>query len=115
MDKRTNIQFALRYIPVWRQVRILRPYSLPSRKRQLKGDPVVSDETVMYGHGNEIALQITDPSSHERGHSKTKSKAIVLGGGKKKRKKKNLVMGPKGVPDTETDRPTDRRSLHQLN
>jgi hypothetical protein len=30
-------------------------------------------------------------------------------------KKKNLVMGPKGVPDTKTDRPTDRRSQHQLN
>jgi hypothetical protein len=23
-------------------------------------------------------------------------------------------MGPKGVPDTKTDRPTDRRSKHQL-
>jgi hypothetical protein len=33
----------------------------------------------------------------------------------KERKKKNLVMGPKGVPDTKTDRPTDRRSQHQLN
>jgi hypothetical protein len=24
-------------------------------------------------------------------------------------------MGPKGVPDTKTDRPTDHRSKHQLN
>jgi hypothetical protein len=24
-------------------------------------------------------------------------------------------MGPKGVPDTKTDRPIDRRSKHQLN
>jgi hypothetical protein len=24
-------------------------------------------------------------------------------------------MGPKGMPDTKTDRPTDRRSQHQLN
>jgi hypothetical protein len=31
----------------------------------------------------------------------------------KERKKKNLAMGPKGVPDTKTDRPTDRRSQHQ--
>jgi hypothetical protein len=23
-------------------------------------------------------------------------------------------MGPKGVPDTKTDKPTDRRSKHQL-
>jgi hypothetical protein len=23
-------------------------------------------------------------------------------------------MGPKGVPETKTDRPTDRRSKHQL-
>jgi hypothetical protein len=33
----------------------------------------------------------------------------------KERKKKNLAMGPKGVPDTKTDRQTDRRSQHQLN
>jgi hypothetical protein len=32
----------------------------------------------------------------------------------KERKKKNLVMGPKGVPDIKMDRPTDRRSQHQL-
>jgi hypothetical protein len=33
----------------------------------------------------------------------------------KERKKKNLVMGPKGVPDINTDRPTDYWSQHQLN
>jgi hypothetical protein len=33
---------------------------------------------------------------------------------KKKKKKNNLVMGPKGVPDSKTDRLKDRRS-HQLN
>jgi hypothetical protein len=33
----------------------------------------------------------------------------------KERKKKNVVMGPKVVPDTKTYRPTDRRSQHQLN
>jgi hypothetical protein len=33
----------------------------------------------------------------------------------KERKKKNLVMGPKEMPDGKTDRTTDRRSQHQLN
>jgi hypothetical protein len=33
----------------------------------------------------------------------------------KKKKKKNLVMGPIGVPDTKTDRPTSRRPQDQLN
>jgi hypothetical protein len=33
----------------------------------------------------------------------------------KERKKKNLAVGPKEVPDTKMDRPTDRRSQHQLN
>jgi hypothetical protein len=33
----------------------------------------------------------------------------------KERKKKNVVMGPKGVSNTNTDRLTDRRSQHQLN
>jgi hypothetical protein len=42
-----------------------------------------------------------DDDDHAR--TKAKSKAIV-------RQKKNLFMGPKGVPDTKTDRPTDRRS-----
>jgi hypothetical protein len=60
----------------------------------------------------ETALQITDPSSRQRGRPKKKSKAIVR---QKKMKKKNLVMGSKGVSDTKTDRPTDRRSQHQLN
>jgi hypothetical protein len=32
----------------------------------------------------------------------------------KEGKNKNLVMGPKGVPDTKTDSSTDRRSQHQL-
>jgi hypothetical protein len=32
----------------------------------------------------------------------------------KERKRKNLVMGLKGVLDTEADRPTDRRSQYHL-
>jgi hypothetical protein len=33
----------------------------------------------------------------------------------KGRKKKILLMGPGRVPETRADRPTDRRSQHQLN
>jgi hypothetical protein len=33
----------------------------------------------------------------------------------KRKEKENFVMGPKRVPDTKTDRPTDLRSYHQLN
>jgi hypothetical protein len=32
----------------------------------------------------------------------------------KEKKKKNLVMGPKRVPDTKRDRPLDCRSQHKL-
>jgi hypothetical protein len=59
----------------------------------------------------QIALQITDSSSRQRWRPKTKSKAIARqkkGGGES-------GHGPKEVPDTKTDRPTDRRSQHQLN
>jgi hypothetical protein len=34
---------------------------------------------------------------------------------KRKKKKKELVMSPKGVPETKTDKPNDSRSQHQLN
>jgi hypothetical protein len=60
----------------------------------------------------QIALQIEDESSRQRGCPKTKGNAIFW---QKKGKKGNLVMGPKGVSDTKTDRPTDRWSQHQLN
>jgi hypothetical protein len=33
----------------------------------------------------------------------------------KERKKENLAMGPKGVPNTKIERPTDRGSHQQLN
>jgi hypothetical protein len=51
-----------------------------SRKRLWKGNPVVSDETVIYGYESsedhsQIALQITDPYSRQRGRPKTKSKS----------------------------------------
>jgi hypothetical protein len=62
-----------------------------SRKRRRKGKPVVPDEAAMYDYESsatltsDIALQITYPSSRQRGSSKTKSKAIFL---QKKRKRK---------------------------
>jgi hypothetical protein len=55
----------------------------------------------------QTALQITDPSSRQRGRPKTKSKAIFR---QNKRKKQNLVMGPEGVPDTKTCWLTDHQS-----
>jgi hypothetical protein len=47
-----------------------------SRKRRREGNPVVSGEAVMYGYESsatlvtDIALQITDPSSPQRGDGK---------------------------------------------
>jgi hypothetical protein len=86
---------------------------LASRKRRRKGNPVVSDETVLYGYGPSVTLAI------DRMHYKLHTRPLVREGAPeeeqsnsltKERKKKNLVMGPKGVPNTKTDRPTDRRS-----
>jgi hypothetical protein len=67
----------------------------------------------MYGYESSATL-ITD-----RLHYKLQTRPLVkestprlrakqLSG--KRKEKKNLVMGPKGVPDTKTDRPIDRRS-----
>jgi hypothetical protein len=50
-----------------------------------------------------------DLSSERAPQDEEKSNCLA-----KERKKKNLVMVPKGVPDTRTDRPTDHRSQHQL-
>jgi hypothetical protein len=74
-----------------------------SCKRQWKGNPVGSDETVMYGYKSsatlttQIAVQITDPSSRQRGRSKTKSKATVWQK-KGKGKRKIRSWAPKGCP-----------------
>jgi hypothetical protein len=68
-----------------------------SRKRQRKGNPVVSDEAVNVclwvlrdSDHWQLALQITDSSSRQRGLPKQLS-------GKRK-EKKNLVMASKGCP-----------------
>jgi hypothetical protein len=72
-----------------------------SRKRRRKGNPVVSGETVMLGRvlrdseHRQIALQITDPSSGQRGCPKTKGKAIF----QQKEGKSNIwSRAPKGCP-----------------
>jgi hypothetical protein len=72
----------------------------------------------MYGYESSATL------ATDRLHYKLQTRPLVREGaprrrakqfsGKMKWKKENLVMGPKGVPVTKTDRPTDRRSKHQL-
>jgi hypothetical protein len=89
-----------------------------SRKRRRKGNPVVSDETVMYGYESSATL------TTDRLHCILETRPLVREGAPRRRaknfpaeekKKKHVAMGPKGVPDTKMDRPTDRRSKHQLN
>jgi hypothetical protein len=83
---------------------------LASRKRRRKGNPVVSDETVMYGYESSATL------TTDRLHYKLQSRPLVREGAPSRRAKQlsgkrkgggNLVMGPKGVSDTKTDRLTD--------
>jgi hypothetical protein len=89
-----------------------------SRKRRQKRNPVVSDETVMYGYESSATL------TTDRLHYKLQTRPLVREGVQdeeqsnctaKGRKKQNVVMGPKEVSYTKTDRPTDRRSQHELN
>jgi hypothetical protein len=84
-----------------------------SRKSRRKGNPVVSDETVMYGYESSVTL------TTDRLHYKLQTRSLVRGAPQdeersnfptKERKKKNLVVGPKGVSDTKMDRSTDHRS-----
>jgi hypothetical protein len=75
-----------------------------SRKRRRKGNPLVSDETVMYGYEASVTL------TTDRLHYKLQTRPLVREQSNcpaKEKKKKNLV-------DTKKDRPTDRRP-HQLN
>jgi hypothetical protein len=85
-----------------------------SRKRRRKENPVVSDETVMNGY--ESSATVTT----DRLPYKLQTRPLVREGAPrncpaKERKKKNVAMSLKGVSDTKTDRPTDRRSQHRLN
>jgi hypothetical protein len=79
-----------------------------SRKRRRKGNPVVSDETVIYGYESS-ATQATD-----RLHYKLQTHPLQdeeqSNFPAKESKRKNLVMGPKGVPDTKTYWLTDGQS-----
>jgi hypothetical protein len=88
-----------------------------SRKRRRKYNPVVSDETVMYGYESSATL------TTDRLHYKLQTRPFVREGAPRRRakqlssNKKEIEKsghGLKGVPDTTTNRPTDRRS-HQLN
>jgi hypothetical protein len=88
--------------------------SLASYKRLHKGNPVVSDETVMYGYESSATL------TTDRLHYKLQTHPLVREGtprwrakqssSKRKEKKSYLVMGPKGVPNTKTEWPADHRS-----
>jgi hypothetical protein len=77
---------------------------LASRKRRRKGNPVVSDEIVMYGY--EFYATLTTDRLHYRLQTRTlvregtpRRRRKLLSG--KRKERKNLVMGPKGVPDTK--------------
>jgi hypothetical protein len=83
------------------------------RKRRRKGNPVVSDETVMYGY------ESSSTPATDRLHYKLQTRPLVKEGAPRRRAKKfsgkerkkwNLVMGPKGVPDTKSYWLTDRQS-----
>jgi hypothetical protein len=70
-----------------------------------KGNPIVSGETVMYGYESSATL------TTDRLRYKLQARPLVGEGAPRQRarkeeegrKKKNLVMGPKGVPDTKTN------------
>jgi hypothetical protein len=104
-----RLHYKLQTLPLVREGKNTSTVIPSSRKRRRKGNPVVSDETVIYGYESSATLTCTTnyrASSRQRGRPKKKRKAIVRpknGGG-------NLVISPKGVPDTKTDRPTDLRS-----
>jgi hypothetical protein len=60
---------------------------------------------------NKLHYRLQTRTLCQRGRPRIKSKAIIQ---QKERKKKNLITGPKGIPETKTDRLTDRWA-HQLN
>jgi hypothetical protein len=77
-----------------------------SRKRRREGNPVVSDETVMYGYEPSATL------TTDRLHYKLQTRPLVREGaprrrtkqlsGKTKGKSKIWSWAPKGVPNTKT-------------
>jgi hypothetical protein len=91
-----------------------------SSNRRQKGNPVVSDETVMYGYESSATL------TTDRLHYKLQTRSLVrecsprqrakqLSCKRKEQEKDKSGHGPKGVSDTKTDVSTDRRSQLQLN
>jgi hypothetical protein len=86
----------------------------------------VSDDTVKYDHefyetstqewllwqGPEAITHITDPSSRQKGRYKIINSQLSKINFEKKEK---LVAGPRWVPDTKTDWPTDCRSEINFN
>jgi hypothetical protein len=84
-----------------------------SRKRRRKGNPVASGETVMYGY--ECSATLTTDRLHYKLQTRTlvregapRRRAKQLSG--KRKEKENLVIEPKGVPDTKTYWLTDRQA-----
>jgi hypothetical protein len=76
-----------------------------SRKRRGEGNPVVSDETVMFGYESSATL------TTDRVHCKLQTRPLVREGAPtrrakqlsgKGRKKEKSGHGPKGVPETKS-------------
>jgi hypothetical protein len=57
-------------------------------------------------------FKITDPASRQRKRPTSLNQKLSKNNSRKEEK---LVAGPKGVPDTKTDWPTDRRSYYSFN
>jgi hypothetical protein len=83
-----------------------------SHKRRRNENPVVSDETVMYGYESSATL------TTDRFHYKLQTRPLIREGAPRrrakqfsgKRKEKVILdMAPKGVPDTKIYRLTDRQ------
>jgi hypothetical protein len=80
-----------------------------SRNRRRKGNPLVSDETVMYGYESSATL------TTDRLQYKLQTRPLVREDAQDEEQsncpgEKNMVMGPKGVPDTKTYRLTECQS-----
>jgi hypothetical protein len=68
--------------PMWRRARIRTSALIPAiRKRRQKGNPVVSDETVMYGYESSATL------ATDRLHYKLHTRLLVREGAPRRRAK----------------------------
>jgi hypothetical protein len=73
-----------------------------SRRRPRKGNPVVSYETVIYGYESPATLTTDRFYRPVLSSQRVPQDEQQTNFPAKERKKYNLVMGPKGVPDTKT-------------